>query len=87
MAMLTALFGFLTKATPDDKVQEERQELHKERLVGIERDRILRKCSTYLTFHTHQDIDNYVNFTWGHLHEDDIKDLKALLHQKFIERK
>ena len=80
-----ALFGFLGKALPSDKIRETSQEINKPLLEEKERIRIYDIAYRRLKNHPEIVIENDVNFVNSNLHDDDkkwlIENLTARIHE------
>ena len=73
------------KALPSKKIQEEKFEQAKPRLEYEEKQATICVAFQYLKNEPEIDIDNYVNYSFDHLSEDDQKEIKQILKEKIYE--
>ena len=92
--IIKAIFDFLSgvnkvveKSLPSEKIQEAKFEQAKKRLVINEELKVVKRIAQYLTLHPRIDVDVVVDLFADDLHEEDIKEIRLLLHKQFPHRK
>ena len=82
---IKAFFGFATKVTPSEKVQDDLHEIRKPRLEQKQKIAIYDREFRRLKDHTEIPIPLDVSFVDDNLNEDDKKELIELLTKRIIE--
>lgn len=78
--------SFGEKALPTPAMREEMQGIKMPRLEAEQKQKITKQCFSYLLLRPKTDIDMYIDFTYDHLHADDMAELKSLMHQRLDHR-
>ncbi|CAB4183661.1 hypothetical protein UFOVP1106_39 [uncultured Caudovirales phage] len=84
--MIKTAFAFGTKAIPTDKMREEKQTIHVQRLTLQEKDKILNESILFLDLHPRLMPDDYVNWKFDLMDFDDISEIRKLLSQRYANR-